>query len=369
MQSRAAIAFESRQPLEIGTIEVAPPRSGEVLVEVAATGVCHTDAVMLDGENPRAPFPAVLGHEGAGVVVERGPDVTGVQAGDHVIPLYCPECGECAHCRSHRTNICWGIRDTRDRGVMPDGTSRLTYGDAAIHHFMGTSTFSNYTVVPEVALAKVRKDAPLDRVCLLGCAVTTGVGAALNDANIRPGDTVAVFGLGAVGLNAVQGARLAGAERVIGIDINPAKAAVARELGATDFIDPKDVDGRVVACVSDMTNGGVDAAIECAGGVNVMEDALNACRVGWGTCVLTGVEGKGEEMAVPPGLLRYGRSLKGSYFGSVRSRSELPGYVDMYMNNQIAIDPLVSHEVSLDEINDAFDKMRSGAATRSVVRF
>lgn len=368
MKTQAAVAIAANQPLAVASVDIAPPAEGEVLVDIVATGVCHTDAVMLAGENPKASFPAILGHEGAGVVVECGPSVRDLKPGDHVIPLYGAECRECPNCLSQRTNLCWGIRDTRERGLLPDGTTRFALDGEPVHHFMGTSTFSKLTVVPEIALARIRPDAPLDRVCLLGCAVTTGIGAAVNDADVKPGETVAVLGLGAVGLSAVQGARIAGARRVIAIDINPAKEGIARELGATDFVDPGVIDGRVVECVLDMTEGGVDAAIECTGVTAVMRNALEMCHVGWGTCVLTGVEGRGQEVAVPPGLVRYGRILKGSYFGGVRGRSELPRYVDMYMEGLIAIDPLISHVLPIDEINAAFDMMREGTSVRAVIQ-
>ena len=369
MKSIAAIASEPNQPLAIADIEVLPPRAGEVLVEIAATGVCHTDAVMLDGLNSKASFPTILGHEGAGRVVECGPEISSVAVGDSVIPLYGAECRQCPHCISQRTNLCWSIRETRDQGTMPDGSTRFLLDGAPIHHFMGTSTFSRYTVVPEIALAKIRSDAPLDKVCLLGCGVTTGVGAVLNDADVRPGDSVAIFGLGAVGLSAIQGARIAGALKIIAVDINPAKEAIARKLGATHFINPNAIDRRTVECIADLTAGGVDTSIECTGVLSVMRDAIEAAHVGWGTCVLTGVEASGQEVSIPPVWVRYGRTVKGSYFGGVRGRSELPTYVDMYMNGLIEVDALISHNLRIQDVNQAFDLMRSGESTRSVLHF
>jgi len=369
MKSIAAIASGPGQPLTIEEIEVMPPREGEVLIEIAATGVCHTDAVMLDGLNAKASFPTILGHEGAGRVIECGPQVKSVAVGDSVIPLYGSECRECAHCTSQRTNLCWSIRHTRDLGVMPDGSSRFMLGREPINHFMGTSTFSRYTVVPEISLAKIRPDAPLDKVCLLGCGVTTGVGAVLNDASVRPGDSVAVFGLGTVGLSAIQGARIAGALKIIAVDINPGKEAIARKMGATHFVNPNAIDQRVVEYIADLTSGGVDTSIECTGVLSVMRDSVEACHVGWGTCVLTGVEASGQEVSIPPVWVRYGRTVKGSYFGGVRGRSELPRYVDMYMNGLIEIDALISHELSIKDVNMAFDLMRSGESTRSVMHF
>ncbi len=369
MQSTAAIATNSKHPLIIEQVEVSPPGIGEVMVEIVATGVCHTDAVMLDGINSKSPFPAILGHEGAGRVVECGPNVHTVNNGDSVIPLYGAECRQCHHCLTQRTNLCWSIRDTRDKGLMPDRSTRFWLGNEPIHHFMGTSTFSRYTVVPEIALAKIRPDAPLDKVCLLGCGVTTGIGAVLNDADVRPGDSVAVFGMGAVGLSAIQGARIAGAIKIIAIDINPRKESIARAMGATHFINPNNIDQRTVEYIADLTDGGVDTSIECTGVLSVMRDAVESCHVGWGTCVLTGVEATGEEVSIPPVWVRYGRTVKGSYFGGVRGRSELPRYVDMYMQGLIEIDPLISHNLKIEDVNVAFDLMRSGESTRTVLHF
>jgi S-(hydroxymethyl)glutathione dehydrogenase / alcohol dehydrogenase len=369
MKSIAAIATGANQELTIEEIDVAPPRAGEVLVEIMATGVCHTDAVMLEGLNTKAQFPTILGHEGAGRVVECGPQVTSVRVDDSVIPLYGSECRVCPHCISQRTNLCWKIRDTRDLGVMPDRSSRFSLAGVPIKHFMGTSTFSRYTVVPEISLAKIRSDAPLDKVCLLGCGVTTGIGAVLNDANVSPGDSVAVFGIGAVGLSAIQGARIAGALIIIAVDINPNKEVIARQMGATHFINPNSINGRIIEYIADLTSGGVDTSIECTGVISVMRDAIEACHVGWGTCVLTGVEASGQEVSIPPVWVRYGRTVKGSYFGGVRGRSELSRYVDMYMSGQIKIDELISHELNIKDVNKAFELMRTGQSTRSVLSF
>ncbi len=369
MKSKAAIAYAANKPLEILEVDVAGPGPVEALVEIMATGVCHTDAVMLEGQNTKASFPAILGHEGAGIVRDIGADVRDVKVGDHVIPLYGSECRTCPNCISGKTNLCWSIRKTREKGVMPDGGTRFSVGSETIHHFMGTSTFSNFTVVPEIALAKIRKDAPLDKICLLGCGVTTGIGAAINNADVKPGDTVAVFGLGAVGLSAIQGARLAGATRIIGVDINGRKKEIAMAMGATDFVNPMEIDGRTVEYILDMTSGGVDVALECTGDIDVMRQSLECCHVGWGVCVLMGVERSGQELSLPPVLVRYGRTLKGSYFGGVRGRSELSKYVDWYMDGIIEIDALISHVMPIDEINPAFDLMRTGASVRTVITF
>jgi S-(hydroxymethyl)glutathione dehydrogenase/alcohol dehydrogenase len=364
MKSKAAICLAPRAPLAIETVEVEGPRAGEVLVAIAASGVCHTDAIAVTGENANCAYPAILGHEGAGVVVETGPNVGLVAKGDHVIPLYGAECGSCKFCRSNRTNLCWSIRATRDKGLMPDGTSRFSLDGRPVHHFMGTSTFSQFTVVPEIALAKIRPDAPLDEVCLLGCGVTTGVGAALADT--RPGDNVAVFGLGGIGMNIIQGARIAGAERIIGIDLNPAREALARRLGATDFIIVGR-DTRIPQMLADMTDGGVDVAFECTGSPKVMRDALESCHVGWGTCVLLGVEPPGAEIGVKPVLVRYGRTLKGSYFGGVKGRSGLGRFVDLYMEGKILVDELITHRFPLEGLPEAFDLMHAGLSLRSVI--
>lgn len=365
IESRAAICHTAGQPLTIETVQVEGPRAGEVLVEIKATGVCHTDAVILWGVNHNSRLPAILGHEGAGIVVEVGEGVTTVKPGDHVIPLYGAECGTCRHCRSGRTNICWSTRKTRDLGILPEGTSRFRLGKDTIYHFMGTSTFSRYTVVAEVALAKIRPDAPLDQVCLLGCGVTTGVGAAMRD--VRPGDTVAVFGLGGVGINIVQGARLAGAERIIGIDPNPMKRRMATDFGATDLLDPVALGADLVKAVIDMTDGGVDVSFESSGEPVAMRQAFDICCLGWGTCVLLGVEPEGSEVGIRPVMVRYGRTLKGSYFGGVKGRSELGRYVDLFVEGKIKVKGLISHVLPITEANRAFDMMRSGESLRTVL--
>jgi S-(hydroxymethyl)glutathione dehydrogenase/alcohol dehydrogenase len=367
MRVKAAVALEAGRPLVIEMVDLEGPRAGEVLVEIKATGVCHTDALALSGANPTTRLPAILGHEGAGIVVEIGPGVTSLAPGDHVIPLYVPECRQCEDCLSGRTNICWSIRRTRDLGVMPDGSSRFSLGGAKLHHFMGTSTFAQFTVVPEIALAKVRTDAPFESVCYMGCGVPTGVGAALN-AGVRPGDKVVVFGLGGIGLNVVQGARLAGADRIIGVDVNPARAAIARRLGATDFLLAGSDGAAVVRQVLEMTGGG-DFVFESVGDVRVMRQALEACRAGWGTCVILGLEHGTEEMSFRPVLVRYGRVLKGSYFGGIKGRSGLPRLVDWYMEGKLVVDDLITHKLPLERINEAFDLMRSGESIRTVVTF
>lgn len=367
IDSVAAILTAPHRPFVIDTVRVAPPRAGEVLVEIAATGLCHTDLTAIQGSNASCVYPAVLGHEGAGRVVETGPEVKSLAVGDHVIPLYGPECGVCRMCLSRRTNLCWSIKPTRDRGVMPDGTARFSWHDAPLHHFMGTSTFSRYTVVPEIALAKIRKDAPLDRVCLLGCGVTTGVGAALDD--VHAGDSVAIFGLGGIGMNIVQGARIAGASRIIGVDLHPAKAELARRFGLTHFIDASRDPGRTVEQVRQLGGGGVDVAFECTGHVGVMREALDCCQVGWGVCVLLGVEPAGAELKVPPVSVRYGRTLKGSYFGGVKGRTGLGRFVDLYMDGKLELDALITHRLGLADIDQGFRSMVDGTSLRSVVLF
>lgn len=367
IQSQAAILTAPGRPFVVDTIQVAPPRPGEVLVEIAASGLCHTDLTAIEGSNGSCVYPAILGHEGAGRVVEVGPEVRSLAVGDHVIPLYGPECGTCRMCRSRRTNLCWSIKPTRDRGVMPDGTSRFKWQGDTVHHFMGTSTFSRYTVVPEIALARIRQDAPLDRACLLGCGVTTGVGAALDD--VREGDTVVIFGLGGIGTNIVQGARIAGASRIIGVDTSPSKAGVARRFGMSDFIDASREPERVVQQIRDLSGGGVDVAFECTGHVTVMRQALDVCHVGWGTCVLLGVEPSGTEMQVPPVAVRYGRTLKGSYFGGVKGRSGLGRFVDLYMDGKLQLDPLITHRLPLEQVNEGFRMMVEGVSLRSVILF
>jgi S-(hydroxymethyl)glutathione dehydrogenase/alcohol dehydrogenase len=367
IDSPAAICTEPHRPLTVDTIRVAPPRAGEVLVEIAATGLCHTDLTAIEGANPSCRYPAVLGHEGAGRVVEVGAGVEGLRAGDHVIGLYGAQCGACRMCLSRRTNMCWSLRPTRDRGVMPDGTPRFEWRGAPLFHFMGTSTFSRYTVVPAIGLAKIRRDAPLDRVCLLGCGVTTGVGAALAD--VREGDNVVVFGLGGIGANIVQGARIAGARSIIGVDVNRAKGDIAQALGMHRFVDATEGIARVNEAVLALTDGGADVAFECTGIVPVMRQALDVCHVGWGTCVLLGVEPRGAEMAFPPVSVRYGRTIKGSYFGGVNGRTELGRFVDLYMDGKLDIDSLITHRLRLEDINRGFDMMVSGESLRSVIVF
>jgi S-(hydroxymethyl)glutathione dehydrogenase/alcohol dehydrogenase len=364
IESVAAVLHAPGERLAIETVSVEPPRRGEVLVELVASGLCHTDTTTFDGGNPSCVYPAILGHEGAGRVVARGPGVESLCEGDHVIPLYGPECGACAMCRSGRTNLCWTIKATRDRGVMPDGTTRFRIGSELVYHFMGTSTFSRYTVVPEIALARIGPELPLQTACLLGCAVTTGVGAALND--VRAGDNVVVFGLGGIGTNVVQGARIAGAATIIGVDPVPAKRALAERLGMTDFVDAGDA---AVEAVMDLTGGGADVAFECTGIVPVMRQALDCCHVGWGTCVLLGVEPRGAELSFPPVLARYGRTIKGSYFGGVKGRSGLGAVVDLSLDGRLDLDSLITHRIALSEINEGFDRMAAGEGLRSVVMF
>jgi S-(hydroxymethyl)glutathione dehydrogenase / alcohol dehydrogenase len=366
MKTRAAVALEAGKPLSIETVDLDGPREGEVLVEIRATGVCHTDAFTLSGEDPEGAFPAILGHEGAGVVVEVGPGVRTVRAGDHVIPLYTPECCECEYCLNPKTNLCQAIRSTQGRGLMPDGSSRFSLDGRPLLHYMGCSTFSNYTVLPEIALAKIREDAPFDKVCYIGCGVTTGIGAVVFTAKVEPGSTVAVFGLGGIGLNVVQGARMVGADRIIGIDTNPAKAALAERFGMTDFINARetpDVVGEIVA----LTHGGVDYSFECIGNVKVMRQALECCHKGWGTSVIIGVAGAGQEIATRPFQLVTGRNWRGSAFGGARGRTDVPRIVDWYMEGKIEIDALITHTMPLDEINTAFDLMHEGKSIRSVV--
>jgi S-(hydroxymethyl)glutathione dehydrogenase/alcohol dehydrogenase len=368
MKSRAAVAFAAGQPLEIVEVDLEGPKSGEVLVEIKATGICHTDAFTLSGDDPEGAFPAILGHEGAGVVVEIGPDVKSVAVGDTVIPLYTPECRECNFCLNPKTNLCQSIRATQGQGLMPDGTSRFSLDGKPILHYMGCSTFSNYTVLPEIALAKIRNDIPYDKVCYIGCGVTTGVGAVVLDAKVEPGSTVAVFGLGGIGLNVVQGARLVGANRIIGVDTNPARAELGKQFGMTDFINPNDVDD-VTAVIIDMTDGGVDYSFECIGNVNTMRQALECTHKGWGESIIIGVAGAGQEISTRPFQLVTGRVWKGTAFGGARGRTDVPKIVDWYMNGKIEIDPLITHTMPLEDINKAFDLMHEGASIRSVVLF
>ncbi|MDP3936951.1 MAG: S-(hydroxymethyl)glutathione dehydrogenase/class III alcohol dehydrogenase [Deltaproteobacteria bacterium] len=367
MKIKAAVCREPKKPLEIAEIDLEGPKAGECLVRLAATGVCHTDAYTMSGADPEGLFPAVLGHEGAGVVEEVGPGVKSVQEGNHVIPLYTPECRECKFCLSGKTNLCQRIRETQGKGLMPDGTSRLSQNGKMIHHYMGTSTFATHTVVPEISLAKIRKDAPLDKVCLLGCGITTGIGAVLNTAKVTPGSTVAVFGLGGIGLSVIQGAVMAGADRIIAIDLNSKKFELARQLGATDALNPSEI-GDVVQAVIDLTDGGVDYSFECIGNVELMGQALQCAHKGWGESVIIGVAGAGKEIHARPFLLVTGRVWKGTAFGGIRGRTELPRYVDRYMAGRIKIDELVTATMPLEEINRAFDLLHAGEAIRSVIR-
>jgi S-(hydroxymethyl)glutathione dehydrogenase/alcohol dehydrogenase len=368
MKVKAAICVEPKKPLVVEQIDLEGPRAGECLVRLAATGVCHTDAYTMSGRDPSGLFPAVLGHEGAGVVEDVGSGVTSVAPGDHVIPLYIPECRQCPFCLSRKTNLCGALLATQGKGLMPDGTSRLSHGGRMLHHYMGTSTFAEYAVVPEIALARIRKDAPLDKVCLLGCGVTTGIGAVLNTARVEPGATVAVFGLGGIGLSVVQGAVMAGAERIIGIDVNPRKFDLARRLGVTDTVNPREV-GDVVAAIVEMTGGGVDYSFECIGNVDVMGQALACAHKGWGQSIIIGVAGAGEEIHTRPFLLVTGRQWRGTAFGGTRGRTELPGMVDRYMAGRIELDGLVTATMPLEDINRAFDLMHQGEAIRSVIRY
>lgn len=369
IKSRAAVAWEANRPLAIEEVEVAAPKAGEVLVRVVATGVCHTDAYTLSGKDSEGVFPCILGHEGGGVVVEVGPDVTSVAVGDHVIPLYTPECGKCKFCLSGKTNLCQAIRATQGKGLMPDGTSRFSKDGTAIAHYMGTSTFSEYTVLPEIALARINKAAPLEKVCLLGCGVTTGMGAVLNTAKVEPGATVAIFGLGGIGLSAIIGAVMAKASRIIGVDVNPSKFEIARQLGATDVVNPKDYDRPIQEVLVDMTDGGVDYSFECIGNVHVMRAALECCHKGWGESVIIGVAGAGEEIATRPFQLVTGRVWRGSAFGGVRGRTELPGIVERYLNGDFELDTFITHTMGLEDINHAFDLMHEGKSIRSVILY
>jgi S-(hydroxymethyl)glutathione dehydrogenase/alcohol dehydrogenase len=369
MKTRAAVAWEADKPLSIEEVDLAGPKAGEVLVRIVATGVCHTDAFTLSGADPEGLFPAILGHEGGGIVQEVGLGVTSVKAGDHVIPLYTPECGTCEFCLSGKTNLCQRIRITQGKGVMPDGTSRFSFKGKPILHYMGTSTFSEYTVLPEISVAKINPEAPLDKVCLLGCGITTGIGAVLNTAKVAPGSTVAVFGLGGIGLSVVQGAVMAKASRIVAVDLNPSKWTMAKAFGATDYVNPKDYDRPVQQVIVDLTKGGVDYSFECIGNVHVMRSALECCHKGWGESVIIGVAGAGQEISTRPFQLVTGRVWRGSAFGGVKGRSQLPGYVDRYLDGQIKIDEMITEVLPLDEINDAFELMHAGKVIRSVIKY
>ncbi|MSP93985.1 MAG: S-(hydroxymethyl)glutathione dehydrogenase/class III alcohol dehydrogenase [Alphaproteobacteria bacterium] len=369
MNVKAALAFEVGRPLEIVDVTLDGPRAGEVLVELKATGVCHTDAFTLSGEDPEGRFPVILGHEGAGIVVEVGKGVTSLRPGDHVIPLYTPECGTCEYCLNPKTNLCQAIRPTQGAGVMPDGTSRFSYKGKPVLHYMGCSTFANFTVLPEIALAKIRSDAPFDKVCYIGCGVTTGIGAVINTAKVEPGSRVVVFGLGGIGLNVVQGARMAGASQIVGVDLVPSKRVLAQKLGMTDFVNPSEVAGDLVAHLVALTNGGADYSFECIGNVKAMRQALECCHKGWGMSVIIGVAGAGQEIATRPFQLVTGRVWKGTAFGGARGRSDVPKIVDWYMEGKINIDDLITHTMPLEKINDAFHLMHEGKSIRSVVLY
>ena len=367
MDVRAAVAFEAGKPLTIETVQLEGPKEGEVMVEIKATGICHTDAFTLSGGDPEGLFPTILGHEGAGVVVETGPGVTSVAKGDHVIPLYTPECRECEYCLNPKTNLCQAIRATQGQGVMPDGASRFSLDGRTVLHYMGCSTFANFTVLPEIAVAKVREDAPFDKICYIGCGVTTGLGAVMNTAKVEPGASVVVFGLGGIGLNVIQGARLVGAGRIVGVDVNPDKRAIAEKFGMTDFVNPNEVDGDLVPYLVDLTGGGADYSFECIGNVATMRQALECAHKGWGVSVIIGVAGAGQEIATRPFQLVTGRTWKGTAFGGARGRTDVPKIVDWYMEGKINIDDLITHTMPLDEINTAFDLMHEGKSIRSVV--
>ncbi|MDH3235685.1 MAG: S-(hydroxymethyl)glutathione dehydrogenase/class III alcohol dehydrogenase [Alphaproteobacteria bacterium] len=369
MEVRAAVATAAGAPLSIETVNLEGPKAGEVLVEVKATGICHTDAFTLSGDDPEGLFPAILGHEGAGVVVDVGKDVTSLKKGDHVIPLYIPECRQCKSCLSGKTNLCTSIRDTQGQGLMPDGSSRFSLGKDKLFHYMGTSTFANFTVVPEIALAKVREDAPFEKICYIGCGVTTGIGAVINTAKVEAGANVVVFGLGGIGLNVIQGARMVGANKIVGVDINPSKVKLAEAFGMTHFVNPQEVGGDLVAHLVDVTDGGADYSFECIGNTTTMRQALECCHRGWGVSVIIGVAGAGQEIATRPFQLVTGRVWKGTAFGGAKSRTQVPTIVDWYMDGKINIDDLITHTMPLDEINEAFHLMHEGKSIRSVVTF
>jgi S-(hydroxymethyl)glutathione dehydrogenase / alcohol dehydrogenase len=369
MEIKAAVAHEAGEPLQIETVELEDPKAGEVLVEIKATGVCHTDEFTLSGADPEGQFPAVLGHEGAGVVVAVGPDVRTLEEGDHVIPLYTPECRECKSCLSQKTNLCTAIRSTQGQGVMPDGTSRISLNGEKLYHYMGTSTFATHTVLPEIAVAKIREDAPFDKVCYIGCGVTTGIGAVVNTAKVEPGSNVVIFGLGGIGLNVIQGCRMVGADKIVGVDINPDKKPLAEKFGMTHFVNPNEVEGDLVPYLVDLTGGGADYSFECIGNVNVMRQALECAHRGWGESIIIGVAGSGQEISTRPFQLVTGRVWRGSAFGGARGRTDVPKIVDWYMEGKIEIDPLITHTMPLEKINDAFDLMHEGKSIRSVVTF
>ncbi|MGB0906271.1 MAG: S-(hydroxymethyl)glutathione dehydrogenase/class III alcohol dehydrogenase [Maricaulaceae bacterium] len=369
MKSRAAVAFEAGKPLEIVEVDVSGPQAGEVLVEVMATGVCHTDAFTLSGDDPEGAFPAILGHEGAGIVREVGAGVTSLKPGDHVIPLYTAECRECDYCLHPKTNLCQSVRATQGQGVMPDGSSRFSYKGQPVLHYMGCSTFSNFTVLPEVSLAKIRKDAPFDKACYIGCGVTTGVGAVIYTAKVEAGTRCVVFGLGGIGLNVIQGLKMIGAKQIVGVDLNPARESMARKFGMTDFVNPSEIKGDLTGHIVDITGGGADYTFECIGNVDVMRVALESCHKGWGESIIIGVAGAGKEISTRPFQLVTGRSWRGTAFGGARGRTDVPNIVDMYMDGQIQIDPLITHKMPLEKINDAFDLMHEGKSIRSVIEF
>jgi S-(hydroxymethyl)glutathione dehydrogenase/alcohol dehydrogenase len=369
MKTKAAIAYAAGKPLEIVTLDLDGPKAGEVLIQIKASGVCHTDEFTRSGADPEGLFPVILGHEGAGVVVDVGPGVTTLKKGDHVIPLYTPECRQCKSCLSRKTNLCTAIRATQGKGVMPDGTSRFSIGKEKVHHYMGCSTFSEFTVLPEIAVAKIREDAPYEKVCYIGCGVTTGIGAVIKTAKVEPGANVVVFGLGGIGLNVIQGARLVGANKIVGVDVNPKRKAMAEKFGMTHFVNPKEVKGDLVAHLVEVTDGGADYSFECVGNVDLMRQALECCHRGWGTSVVIGVAGAGQEIKTRPFQLVTGRNWRGTAFGGVRGRTEVPGIVDWYMDKKINIDDLITHVMPLEKINDAFDLMHKGESIRSVVTF
>jgi S-(hydroxymethyl)glutathione dehydrogenase/alcohol dehydrogenase len=369
MDVKAAIAWEAGKPLSLETVQLEGPKAGEVLVEIKATGVCHTDAYTLSGADPEGLFPTILGHEGAGVVVEVGPEVKSVKPGDHVIPLYTPECRQCEYCLSMKTNLCQAIRSTQGKGLMPDGSSRFSINGEKIHHYMGTSTFSNYTVLPEISVAKIREDAPFDKVCYIGCGVTTGIGAVINTAKVEPGSNVVVFGLGGIGLNVIQGAKMVGANMIVGVDFNPAKREIAEKFGMTHFVNPREIEGDLVPYLVELTKGGADYSFECIGNVNVMRQALECCHKGWGVSVIIGVAGAGQEISTRPFQLVTGRVWKGSAFGGARGRTDVPKIVDWYMEGKINIDDLITHVLPIEQINDAFDLMHKGESIRTVLTY